>query len=160
MKALTNVRGSTASDAIMVSEPLPKPGTVELCVSEKWWMGMSGWVGASGWVQNCRYSAHKEQDERNPMQTQMRSGNGANKIYATWLGCKRTRIAMESAWDNYYGPSVQGPAEGIREWCRLELWLELQKNEDCGNKEEVAWGRGTQELWWWLWYWPIYTVSQ
>jgi len=46
-------------------------------------MGMSGWVGASGWVQNCRYSAHKEQDERNPMQTQMTSGNGANKIYAT-----------------------------------------------------------------------------
>jgi len=48
------------------------------------------------------------------------SGYDANKIYAAGLGCKRMRIMMQFAWDNY-GLSAHGPAKDIREWCKQGL---------------------------------------
>jgi len=54
------------------------------------------------------------------MQMQITSGYGANNIYAAGLGCKRTRLMMQFAWDNYR-LSAHGPAKGIREWCKQDL---------------------------------------
>jgi len=35
---------------------------------------------------------------------------------------------MQFAWNNYK-LSVQGLAKGIREWCKQDLWLGLQKKQ-------------------------------
>jgi len=63
------------------------------------------------------------------MQTQITSGNSASKIFAAGLGCKRTTIVKQFAWDNYDLSAQQRDHQRASEngANKIYAWLGLQK---------------------------------